>query len=179
MPICIEDIFKEIFKNYIRDYKLPYGETLRLVNHGYGGEKYQQIIKDHYNNFIKDIPTIVNFNRISKVHHKWTNEMLLLCRQIIGIKQSLIWLNPQKIILTINKKSRRVRFNDAVSQASGMTICDVDFEYAVMLNNDLHMEDIRGKYPYYSISSIWIYPVYLPYEDRYITLLHIQNLHHI
>src|SRR5687767_844102 len=59
-------------------------------------ELFLNIIKYYNNiNYIYDILTIIQFNRISKIHYKWFN-------MFNEIKYSILWLNVQNIRKTIN-----------------------------------------------------------------------------
>lgn len=159
MPIHIEDIFKEIIKYYyVSYYILPDGIHLMNINN-YLDNKYRHYLNQEYETLYKNIPTIVNFNRISKIHYQWTKNITDNCRipnRIHEIKNSLIWLNAQRLIKTINKKS--VKYEHFVKLCINVKISDISFEYAVFLYNKLNTIKIIGKYPYYNIGRKYILP---------------------
>ncbi len=165
MPIHIEEIFNEIIKYYyIPYYRLPKGSHLLNINNGYDDPKYRKRLDFYYEEIYNYIPTIINFNRISKIHNKWIQSMQKLDdNRINEIQHSLIWLNSQKLIKTV-KKDLFLNYENAVKNSAKIKISDISFEYSVFLYNKLNSVKINGQYPDYNISRKWTYP--LAFEEN-------------
>src|SRR5688500_16008284 len=137
MAFHIEDIFKEIIQYYyLPYYSLPMGIHLMNINN-VSSNKYRKYLNEDFDRLYKYIPTIVNFNRISKSHYEWIKKMAenRIDNRIYEIKNCLIWLNAQRLIKTVNKG---IKYENFVKLCINSKISDISFEYAVFLYNQLN-----------------------------------------
>lgn len=135
MVLHIKELFLEILNNYHYDW------NDNRVNF----------------NFYQYIPTIVNFNQISKVHYEWCKECYCFnSGMMVEIKNSLIWLNVQILRKTINNKFSLDRHY--IKDWTNDHVCKQAVEYAVLLYNNLNQQKIIGNYPKYNICAPYIYP---------------------
>lgn len=116
-------------------------------------ELFLEIINHCNYNFIAYIPTIVNFNRISKRHYAWMKN-----KQIKQIKDCMIWLNAQKLRKTINPSPGYAVNKYIIENWAGHYIEKEHVLIAVLLYNTLNMNKIIGEYGRYNICYPYMYP---------------------
>lgn len=135
MVIHIKELFIEIINHY------QYGWDNNRVNF----------------NFYQHIPTIFNFNRISKAHYEWCKEARCFDHgMIVEIKHALMWLNWQILRKTVNQRYSLSR--QCIKSWARDHVCENAIKYAVMLYNNLNQEKIIGTYSHYNICYPFIYP---------------------
>ena len=115
-------------------------------------ELFLEIVK-----YCNDIPTIINFNKISKIHYEWINN-----KKFIEIKYALIWLNSQRLLknpsIYVIDKGYIENWADFASNGQLSYISKMNFLDAILLYNQLNSHKIIGDYPFYNIAYKFIYP---------------------
>ena len=114
-------------------------------------ELFLEIINHYDNDLIAYIPTIVNFNRISKRHYEWIKS-----KSIIQIKDCMIWLNAQKLRKPFSLINRLT--NDIIENWSGNDIDKENLEIAVLLYNQLNANKLICYLGHYNICYPYMYP---------------------
>ena len=116
-------------------------------------ELFLEIINHYDNDLIAYMPTIVNFNRISKRHYEW-----MKTKSIIQIKDCMIWLNAQKLRKTVNQNPGQTIHKVVIEKWAGYDINIENFDTAILLYNQLNLNKIIGRYPCYNICYPYMYP---------------------
>lgn len=152
----IKELFIEVIQNLYTKKNIDYNDTINYL-------RYIDDILDY-------LPNIIQLNTLSKKHYQWLNEYKKNNHVIFEeIKYVLMWLEPQNVIYSINKKypvSKHV-----IEDWAGHYISQSSVILGVRLYNQKKkyhpLKILKGEYPYYNISGPPVFPQYEEQVKRF------------